>query len=165
MPVVFPVVADPVGAGYADSLARPGGNATGFMAFEYSLSGKWLELLKQVAPGVTRAGVLRDATSPSGIGQFGAIQSVAPSVGVEVSPVGLRDAGEIERVVAAFARFADGGLIVTASAATVFHRDLIITLAARHNLPAVYSRRLFVAAGGLVSYGPDFVDQFSRAAG
>lgn len=165
VPVVFVNVADPVGAGYAESLARPGGNATGFMAFEYSLSGKWLELLKQVAPGVTRAGVLRDATITSGIGQFAVIQSVAPSVGVDVSPIGLRDAGEIERGVTALARFANSGLIVTASAATVFHRDLIIKLAARHNLPAVYSRRLYVAGGGLVSYGSDIRDQFKRAAG
>ena len=155
VPVVFVNTADPVGAGYAESLARPGGNATGFMAFEYSLSGKWLELLKQIAPGVTRAGVLRDAALTSGTGQFAVIQSVAPSVGIDVSPISVRDAGEIERGVAAFARLANGGLIVTASAATVFHRDLIITLAARYKLPAVYSRRLYVTSGGLISYGSD----------
>lgn len=165
VPIVFVNVADPVGAGYAESLARPGGNATGFMAFEYSLSGKWLELLKQVAPGVTRAGVIRDATITSGIGQFAVIQSVAPSVGVDVSPIGLRDAAEIERGISALARSSNGGLIVTASAATVFHRDLIIALAARYRLPAVYSRRLYVAGGGLISYGSDIRDQFNRAAG
>ena len=164
VPIVFVNVADPVGAGYAESLARPGGNATGFMAFEYSLSGKWLELLKQVAPGVTRAGVIRDATITSGIGQFAVIQSVAPSVGVDVSPIGLRDAAEIERGISALARFSNGGLIATASAATVFHRDLIIRLAARYKLPAVYSRRLYVADGGLISYGSDIRDQFRRAA-
>jgi putative ABC transport system substrate-binding protein len=165
VPVVFVNVADPVGAGYAESLARPGGNATGFVSFEYNLSGKWVELLKQIAPGVTRAGVLRDAAITSGIGQFAVIQSVAPSVGVDMSPIGLRDAAEIERGVAALARFANGGLIVTASAATVFHRDLIITLAARYKLPAVYSRRLYVTSGGLISYGADILDQFRRAAG
>ena len=165
VPIVFVNVADPVGAGYAESLARPGGNATGFMAFEYSLSGKWLELLRQVAPGVTRAGVIRDATITSGIGQFAVIQSVAPSVGVDVSPIGLRDPAEIERGISALARFSNGGLIVTASAATVFHRDLIIALAARYRLPAVYSRRLYVAGGGLISYGSDIRDQFNRAAG
>lgn len=164
VPIVFVNVADPVGAGYAESLARPGGNATGFMAFEYSLSGKWLELLKQVAPGVTRAGVIRDAAITSGIGQFAVIQSVAPSVGVDVSPIGLRDAAEIERGISALARFSNGGLIATASAATVFHRDLIIRLAARYKLPAVYSRRLYVADGGLISYGSDIRDQFRRAA-
>jgi putative ABC transport system substrate-binding protein len=165
VPIVFVNVADPVGAGYAESLARPGGNATGFMAFEYSLSGKWLELLKQVAPGVTRAGVIRDATITSGIGQFAVIQSVAPSVGVDVRPIGLRDAAEIERGISALARSSNGGLIVTASAATVFHRDLIIALAARYRMPAVYSRRLYVAGGGLISYGSDIRDQFNRAAG
>jgi ABC-type uncharacterized transport system substrate-binding protein len=165
VPIVFVNVADPVGAGYAESLARPGGNATGFMAFEYSLSGKWLELLKQVAPGVTRAGVIRDATITSGIGQFAVIQSVAPSVGVDVRPIGLSDAAEIERGISALARSSNGGLIVTASAATVFHRDLIIALAARYRLPAVYSRRLYVAGGGLISYGSDIRDQFNRAAG
>ena len=165
VPIVFPVVADPVGAGFVDSLARPGGNATGFMTFEYSMSGKWLELLKQIAPGVTRVAVLRDATQGSGTSQFAAIQAVAPSLRVEVNPVNMRDAGEIERAVAAFARSPNGGLIVTASAAATLHRDLIITLAARHKLPAVYSERFFVAAGGLISYGPDYVDQYRHAAG
>ena len=159
------IVADPVGAGFVDSLARPGGNATGFITFEYGLSGKWLELLKEIAPGVTRAAVLRDPAIAAGIGQFGAIQAVAPSLGVEVSPVNVRDAGEIERAVAAFARASNGGLIVTASALAVVHRDLIITLAARHKLPAVYSDRYFVTAGGLISYGPDLIDQYRRAAG
>ena len=142
VPIVFVIVADPVGAGFVESLARPGGNATGFMQFEYSLSGKWLELLKQIAPGVTRAAVLRDPAIAAGIGQFGAIQSVAPSLGVEVSPINVRDAGEIERAVAAFARAANGGLIVTASALSTVHRELIIALAARHKLPAVYFRPL-----------------------
>ena len=165
VPIVFPVVVDPVGAGFVDSLARPGGNATGFMNFEYSLSGKWLELLKEIAPGVTRVAVLRNAATPSGPGQFAAIQAVAPSLRVEVNPVNVRDAGEIERAVAAFARAPNGGLIVTASPAAQLHRDLIITLAARHKLPAVYSNRYFVAAGGLISYGPDQIDQYRRAAG
>ena len=165
VPIVFVIVPDPVGAGIVDSLSRPGGNATGFMLFEYSLCGKWLELLKEIAPGVTRAAVLRDAALTAGIGQFAVIQAVAPAVGVEVSPVGLRDATEIERAVAAFAQSANGGLILTASALSAVHRDLIITLAARYKLPAVYDTRLFVADGGLVSYGPNFVDQFRRAAG
>jgi len=164
VPIVFVGVADPVGAGLVDSLARPGGNATGFMQFEYSLSAKWVELLKQVAPGVTRAAVLRNSAVTSGIGQFAVIQSVAPSVGVEVSPVNLRDAGEIERAVTAFARSGNGGLIVTASGLASIHRELIITLAARHKLPAVYPRRLFVTDGGLMSYGSDRIDQFRRAA-
>jgi putative ABC transport system substrate-binding protein len=163
--IVFPVVVDPVGGGLVDSLARPGGNATGFMAFEYSIGGKWLELLKQIAPGVTRAPILRDPTQPAGTGQFGAIQAAAPSLRVEVNPVNVRDAGEIERAVAAFARAPNGGLIVTASAAATLHRDLIITLAARHKLPAVYSERSFVAAGGLISYGADYIDQYRKAAG
>jgi putative ABC transport system substrate-binding protein len=165
VPIVFVVVPDPVGAGFVDSLARPGGNATGFVQFEYGLSGKWLELLKEIAPRVTRAAVLRDAAIPAGTGQFGAIQSVAPSVGVEVSPVNIRDAGEIERAVAAFARSPNGGLIVTGSALAQLHRNLIITLAARHKLPAVYFERFFVIGGGLISYGPDLVDQYRRAAG
>ena len=165
VPIVFVIVPDPVGGGFIDSLARPGGNATGFLQFEYGLSGKWLELLKQIAPGVTRAVIMRDPTSPTGTGQFGAIQSVAPSVGVEVNPAGMRDAREIERAIAAFARGSNGGLIVTGSALAQLHRDLIITLAARHKLPAVYFERFFVTGGGLVSYGADIVDQFRRAAG
>jgi putative ABC transport system substrate-binding protein len=164
VPIVFANVTDPVGAGFVDSLARPGGNATGFTQFEYSLAGKWLELLKQIAPGVTQAAVLRDPAIPSGIGQFGAIQSVAPSFGVELRPVNVRDVTEIERAIAAFARAANGGLIVTGSGLASVHRELIITLAARHKLPAVYYERFFVAAGGLISYGPDFVDQYRRAA-
>jgi putative ABC transport system substrate-binding protein len=165
VPIVFPAVGDPVAAGFVDSLSRPGGNATGFMSAEYSTSGKWLELLKEIAPGVTRAAVLRDAAITSGIGQFAVIQSVAPSVGIEVSPVNVREASEIERAVTAFARSPNGGLIVTGSALAGIHRDLILALAARHKLPAVYSSREFVTAGGLVSYGSDFVDQYRRAAG
>ena len=164
VPIVFPVIADPVGAGFVDSLARPGGNATGFMELEYSMGGKWLELLKQIAPSVTRAAVLRDPSQGSGTSQFAAIQAVAPSLRVEVTPIGLRDAGEIEGAVAAFARSPNGGLVVTAGAATVLHSNLIITLAARHKLPAVYNERSFIAAGGLMSYGPDFIDQYRRAA-
>jgi putative tryptophan/tyrosine transport system substrate-binding protein len=165
VPIVFVIVPDPVGAGFVDSLARPGGNATGFMSFEFSLSGKWLELLKLIAPGVTRVAVLRDPAISSGIGQFGVIQAVAPSLGVEVSPINVRDVGEIERAIAVFARSGNGGLILTASALAVVHRDLIITLAARHKLPVVYFERNFVAAGGLISYGPDYLDEFRRAAG
>ena len=165
VPIVFPIVADPVGGGHVDSLARPGGNATGFLAYEYSLSAKWPELLKEIAPRVTRAAILRDPANPSGTGQFGVIQAAAPSLRVEVSPVNVRDAGEIERAVAAFARSANGGLIVTGSALTNVHRKVIITLAARYKLPAVYPNRFFVAGGGLISYGPDFVDQYRRAAG
>jgi putative ABC transport system substrate-binding protein len=165
VPIVFVNVADPVGAGFVNSLARPGGNATGFIQFEYSLSGKWVELLKQIAPGVMRAAVLRDAAITAGIGQFAVIQAVAPSLGVEVSPVNVREAGEIERTVAAFAGASNGGLIVTASALSVVHRDLIITLAARHKLPAIYFQRRFVTGGGLISYGADVVDHFRRAAG
>jgi len=164
VPIVFVIVPDPVGAGFVDNLARPGGNATGFMQFEYSLSGKWLELLKQIAPWMTRAAVVRDPTIPAGTGQFGAIQSVAPAVGVEVSPIGMHDAGEIERAIAAFARRSNGGLIVTGSALSLLHRDLIIALAARYKLPAVYFERAYVTAGGLISYGPDLVDQFRQAA-
>jgi putative tryptophan/tyrosine transport system substrate-binding protein len=164
VPIVFTIFSDPVGAGLVDSLARPGGNVTGFTTFEYSLSGKWLELLKQIAPHVTRAAVVRDSSGPSGIGQFGAIQTAAPSLGIEVSPVSVRDADEIKRAVAAFSRSSNGGLIVTGSALAVVHRDLIITLAGRYKLPAVYFQRLFVAGGGLISYGPDFIDQYRRAA-
>jgi ABC-type uncharacterized transport system substrate-binding protein len=165
VPIVFVSVIDPVGAGFVASLAQPGGNATGFTIYEYSMSGKWLELLKEIAPGVTRAAVLRDPAVASGIGQFGAIQIVAPSLGVELSPVDVRDAGEIERAVAAFARGLNGGLIVTGSALGISHRDLIIALAARHRLPAVYPLRYYVTGGGLISYGPDSIDQFRRAAG
>jgi putative ABC transport system substrate-binding protein len=164
VPIVFVNVSDPVGAGFVNSLSRPGGNATGFMQFEYSLSAKWLELLKQIAPGVTRAAVLRDAALTSGTGQFAVIQSVASAVGVEVSPVNVQDAGEIERAVAVFARSSNGGLVVTSSALVVRHRELIIGLAAQHKLPAVYYRRLFVNDGGLVSYGYDLLDQCRRAA-
>jgi ABC-type uncharacterized transport system substrate-binding protein len=162
---VFPIAGDPVGAGFVDSLARPGGNATGFMSTEFNMGGKWLELLQQTAPGVTRVAVLRDTTQGSGTSQFAAIQAVAPSLRMEVNPVNMREAGEIERAVTTFARSPGGGLIVTAGAAATRHRDLIIALAARYKLPAVYYERLFVAAGGLISYGPDFVDQYRRAAG
>jgi ABC-type uncharacterized transport system substrate-binding protein len=165
LPIVFVNVSDPVGGGFVESLSRPGGNATGFMQFEYSLSGKWLELLKEIAPGVTRAAILRDAALTSGIGQFAVIQSVAPALGVEVSPVNVRDAPEIERAVAAFARSPNRGLVVTSSALAVRHRELIIALAARHKLPAVFYRRYFVATGGLISYGYDLADQYRRAAG
>jgi putative ABC transport system substrate-binding protein len=164
VPIVFAVVADPVGSGFLDSLSRPGGNVTGFLQFEYSLSGKWLELLKQMAPGVTRAAILTDPTNPPGIGQFAIIQAVAPSLGVEVSPINVRDAGEIERAVEAFAR-SSKGLVVTASALAVAHRDLIVTLAARHKLPAVAFQRYFAADGGLISYGSDPGEQYRRAAG
>jgi putative ABC transport system substrate-binding protein len=165
LPIVFVAVSDPVGAGFVDSLARPGGNATGFMVFEYDLSGKWLELLKEIVPGVTRAAVLRDSATPTGIGQFAVIQSVSRSVGVEVSPLNLPDGGEIEPALATFARRGNSGLIVTASSLSLVHRELIVALAARHKLPAVYWERPFVAAGGLISYGPDRVDQFRQAAG
>jgi ABC-type uncharacterized transport system substrate-binding protein len=165
VPIVFAIVIDPVGAGFVASLAKPGGNATGFTVYEYSMSGKWLELLKEIAPRVTRAAVLRDPAVASGIGQFGAVQIVAPSFGVELIPVDVRDAGEIERAVAAFASGSNGGLIVTASALGTAHRELITTVAARHKLPAVYPSRPYVTAGGLISYGPDLLDQFRRAAG
>ncbi len=164
VPIVFTLTPDPVGAGYVDSLARPGGNATGFTGFEYGMTAKWLELLKEIAPRVTRAAVLRDPALPQGIGQFAVIQSVAPSLGVELRPVDVRDAGEIERAVAAFARMPNGGLIVTASGLAIVHRDLILTLAARHLLPAVYFQRFFVSGGGLISYGADTIDQHRRAA-
>jgi putative ABC transport system substrate-binding protein len=164
VPIVFVIVPDPVGAGLVNSLSRPGGNATGFMQFEYSLTAKWPELLKEIAPGVKRAAVLRDAASTSGIGQFAVIQYVAPSVGVEVSPIDLRDPGEIERAVTAFARSPDGGLILTAGSLSAVHRNLVITLAARHKLPAVYSNGDFVTGGALISYGPNFIDQYRRAA-
>jgi len=164
VPIVFTTVVDPVGAGFVESLARPGGNATGFMQFEYSLAGKWLELLKQVAPGVRRVAVIRDPATSAGPGQFATVQALAPSLGVEVSPVNVRDAGEIGRAIAAFARAGNGGLIVTASALAVTHRELIVTLATRHKLPAVYNRRVFVTDGGLIAYGPDVIDLWQRAA-
>jgi putative ABC transport system substrate-binding protein len=165
VPIVFPIVSDPVAAGYVDSMARPGGNVTGFTSFDWGVSAKWLELLKQTAPGVTRVAVLRDATQGSGNSQFAVIQAAAPSLRVEVKPVNMRDAGEIESAVTAFARSPGGGLIVAAGPAATRHRDLIVKLAARHRLPAVYYERFFVAGGGLISYGPDFVDQYRRAAG
>jgi putative ABC transport system substrate-binding protein len=165
VPIVFVQVTDPVGTGFVESLARPGGNATGFTIFEYGMSGKWLELLKEIAPHVTRAAVLRDPAIASGIGQFATVQAVAPSLGVELSPVDVRDTSEIERAVTAFAHSGNGGLIVTSSALASRYRDLIITLAARHKLPAVYGGRWFVTAGGLLSYGPDYIDQYRRAAG
>ena len=166
VPIVFASVVDPVGAGYVTRLARPGGNATGFTAFEYSLSGKWLELLKEIAPNLTRIAILRDPALAAGIGQFAVIQAMAPpSFGVELSPIDVRDAGEIERDVAAFAGETKGGLIVTGSSGAAVHRELIIMLAARHRLPAVYPFRNYVTSGGLISYGPDPTDQFRRAAG
>jgi putative tryptophan/tyrosine transport system substrate-binding protein len=165
VPIVFTNVVDPVGAGFVDSMARPGANATGFIFMEYSLSAKWLELLKEIAPGVTRVGVLRDPAQSSGTGQFGVIQSAAPSFKMEVSPISVRDARVIERSVAAFAQAPNGGLIATAGPLTVIHRDLIIKLAARYKLPNVFHRRLFVTSGGLLSYGPDVIDQFRKAAG
>jgi putative ABC transport system substrate-binding protein len=165
VPIVFAIVIDPVGAGFVANLARPGGNATGFTMFEYGMSGKWLELLKEIAPGVTRAAVLRDPAIASGIGQFGAVQAVAPSLGVELSPVDVRAAPEIERALTAFAGIENGGLVVTGSPSATLHRELIIGLAARHKLPAVYWQRFNNASGGLVSYGPDLLDQYRRAAG
>ena len=163
VPIVFVIVPDPVGAGLVDSLARPGGNATGFVSFEYGMSAKLLELLKEIAPNVTRAGIIRDPALASGPAQFAAIQSMAPSLGMEVSPINVRDASEIERAIAAFAR-ANSGLVVIGSAVVAFHRHRIIALAARDKLPAVYQERSYVDSGGLVSYGPDFVDQYRRAA-
>jgi len=165
IPVVFVNLVDPVSGGFVESLARPGGNATGFLLFEYGISGKWLELLKEIAPSVTRVAVLRDATQVSGGGQLGAIQSAASQLGVEFRPVGVRDTREIERGITDFGRGSNGGLIVTASTQAREHLELIIGLAAGNRLPAIYFNRLFVEAGGLISYGPDFVDQFRRAAG
>jgi putative tryptophan/tyrosine transport system substrate-binding protein len=165
VPIVFVQVIDPVGTGFVESLARPGGNATGFMQYEYGLSGKWLELLKEIAPHVTRAAVFREPTDPAQIGQFAAIQSMAPSLGMLVSPVNVHDAPEIERAVTAFAHSSNGGLIVPGSALATTHRDLLITLAAQHKLPAVYSNPIFVTGGGLISYGPDRIDQYRHAAG
>jgi putative ABC transport system substrate-binding protein len=165
VPIVFAQVPDPVGAGFVVSLARPGGNITGFTPFEYGIGGKWLELLKQISPNVTRVAVVRDAAITAGIGLWGAIQSVAPSFGVELRPVGVRDAGEIEQGIAAFAEGSNGGVILTGSALAIVHRDLIIALAARHRLPAIYYERYFAVAGGLVSYGSDTAEQFRLAAG
>src|SRR5262252_7177579 len=165
VPIVFTAVGDPVGAGYVDSLARPGGNATGFTVFEYSIAAKWLELLKEIAPRVTRAAVLRDSAIAAGPAQFGVIQAIAPSLGVELRPVDVQDAGEIERAITAFAASSNGGLIITASNMATIHRELIIALAARHRLPAVYYSRYYVTGGGLISYGPDYDDQCRRAAG
>jgi putative ABC transport system substrate-binding protein len=165
VPIVFPVIVDPVAGGFIDSLARPGGNATGFMLFEYSMSGKWLELLKQIAPSVTRVAVLGDPTIPTGPAQFATIQAMGPSLRVEVSSINKRDTSEIERGIATFAKSPNGGSIVTPGGSAQLHRDLIITLAARDKLPAVYFDRAFVAAGGLLSYGPDRIDLYRRAAG
>ena len=161
---MFTVVADPVGAGYVDSLAHPGGNATGFTNFEYSIAGKWLEFLKEIAPRITHVAVLRDPSIAAGPGQFAAIQGVAEPRGVELRPINVRDAGEIEKAITAFASVSNGGLIVTGSPAMTFHRALIIDLAARHRLPAVYNIQLFARDGGLMSYGPNIIDQFPRAA-
>jgi putative tryptophan/tyrosine transport system substrate-binding protein len=165
VPIVFTGTPDPVGAGFVESLARPGGNATGFTNYEYGIGGKWLELLKEIAPGTTRAAVIRDPAIAAGVGLWGAIQTAAPSLGVELRPLGVRDSGEIERAIPAFARSPNGGLIVTGSTLATVHRDLIVTLAAQHKLPAVYPQRIFVSNGGLISYGPDFVDQYRHAAG
>jgi putative ABC transport system substrate-binding protein len=164
VPIVFVFVPDPVGSGLVESLSRPGGNATGFMQFEYNLCAKWPELLKEIAPGVTRVAVLRDPATPTGIAQFAVIQSVAPSLGVEVIPINVRDGPELERSVTAFGRSSNGGLIVTSGPLMAVNRDLIIALAARHKLPAAYAVRFYVTDGGLVSYGADFVDQYRRAA-
>ncbi|HEX3115508.1 MAG TPA: ABC transporter substrate-binding protein [Bradyrhizobium sp.] len=165
VPIVFAAVTDPVGAGFVDSLSRPGGQVTGFMIYEYSLSTKWLELLKQIAPSVTRVAVLRDAVNPAGIAMFGVIQAAAQSFGLQVSPIGTQNADEVGRAIGAFAGSPNGGLIVTPSASATIHRNLIVTLAARFKLPAVYTFRYIVADGGLLSYGPDLVDQFRLAAG
>jgi len=165
VPIVFVIAIDPVGSGFVESLSRPGVGATGFMQLEYNLCAKWLELLKEIAPGVTRVAVLRDPTTPTGVGQFAVIQSAAPSLGVEVIPINVRDAPEVERAVTAFARTGNDGLIVTAGPLPALHRNLIAALAARHKLPAIYPNRFYVVGGGLVSYGADFVDQYRRAAG
>jgi putative ABC transport system substrate-binding protein len=164
VPIVFPIVGDPVGAGFVDSLARPGGNVTGFMSNEFSVGGKWLELLKEIAPRLSRVAVLRDSTQGSGTSQFAAIQAVAPSLRVEVNPINTRSAAQIESAVAAFARVSNGGLVVATGGLAAVDRGLIVTLADRHKLPAIYFERSFAVAGGLVSYGPDFLDQYRRAA-
>jgi putative ABC transport system substrate-binding protein len=165
VPIVFPIIGDPVAAGFVDSLAHPGGNATGFMTVEYSFGGKWLEMLKQIAPNVSRVAVLRDATQGSATSMFAVIQAMAPLVGVEAVPVNVGEASEVERAVAAFARSPNGGLIVTPSGNATVLRELIIALAARHKLPAVYAGRFFVSSGGLISYQADYIDQYQRAAG
>ena len=165
VPIVFVSIIDPVGAGLVESLARPGGNITGFSLFEYGLSGKWLELLKEIAPGVTRVAVIRDTAVGSGVGQYAIIQAVAPSLGVELRPIDMRDAGEIERAVVAFARVPNSGLIIVGAPSAVVHRNLIVTLAARHQLPAVYPLSYFARSGGLMSYGPDSIEPYRRAAG
>jgi putative ABC transport system substrate-binding protein len=164
LPIVFASVADPVGAGIVDSLAHPGGNATGFMIYEYNLGAKWMELLKEIAPRVTRVAIIRNAANPAGVAQFATLQNAAQSLGVQASPINVRDAGEIERSVEAFARSPDGGLVVTQSASATVYRDVIIAAAARHKLPAVYALRYDATGGGLISYGPDIVDQFRQAA-
>jgi putative tryptophan/tyrosine transport system substrate-binding protein len=164
IPIVFPVASDPVGAGLVDSLARPGGNATGFLMLEYDLSGKWLELLKQIAPNVTRAAVIRDPARASGTGEYGALTAAAQSFRTELTPISLQDPAGIERGISTFAQAPNGGLIVTTSGLALDYCDLIVELAARYKLPAVYYERSFVAAGGLVSYGPDFIEQYRRAA-
>ena len=165
VPIVFPIAGDPVAAGLVGSLAKPGGNATGFMSYEFNIGGKWLELLKEIAPGVTRVAVLRDSSQGAGTSHFAVIQALASSLRLEVSPIDLRDAGEIERAVAAFASSGNGGLIVTAGGAGQVHRDLVVTLAAKHKLPAVYSESSYIEGGGLISYGPDYVDLYRQAAG
>jgi putative ABC transport system substrate-binding protein len=165
VPIVFATVVDPVGAGLIDSLARPGGNATGFLLYDFNLGGKWLELLKQIAPTITRVAVLRDASTASGTGQFAAIQAVAPSLKVDVVPVNMREAADLERTIAAFARSPNGGVILTGSGLSILHRDLIISLAARYKLPAIYYERFFAAAGGLISYGSDRIELYRLAAG
>jgi putative tryptophan/tyrosine transport system substrate-binding protein len=165
IPVVFAIVADPVGAGFVQNLARPGGNATGFTNFEYAMGGKWLELLKEISPRLTRVAVLRESAMVAGPGQFGAIQAVATSLGIDLRPIDVRDATEIERDITSFAEGLNGGLIITGSPAATVYRDLIVALAARHQLPAIYNSRFYVTGGGLISYGPDYVDQFRRAAG